>query len=150
MSMDLSLYATNFLQTPRTKHPTLEQLSPFYATLNPESISKTSQMVYSYPWGLRTLQGKLRLPGRMVKFKDEKDPERRLANNLAGVQNDTLKGDIVLSAVNGTKSFESYKQVMDSFGQYLLTDKQKKAGYGFGEEEILLCIGTCQGIGPFT
>ena len=143
MSMDLAMYATNFLQTPRTKHPTREQLSPFYATLKPEDFSQTSQTVYAYPWGIRTLQGLLRLPGRKVEFKDETDPVKRIANNLAGVPSDTLKGDMVLSGVNGVKTYESYKQIMDPYGRYIITDKQKKrdidivsvlASYKKGEE----------------
>ena len=126
MQMDMALYASNFLQTPRTKHPTLEQLSPYYATLKPEAISQTTVMVYQHPWGIRTLQGVLRLPVRMQAIKDEKDAGKRLQYSLNAVPNDTLKGDIVLGSLAGVRTFENYKQVTDMFGNYLLTDKQKK------------------------
>ena len=71
------------------------------------------------------------------------EPVKRIANNLAGVPSDTLKGDMVLSGVNGVKTYESYKQIMDPYGRYIITDKQKKrdidivsvlASYKKGEE----------------
>jgi thiol-disulfide isomerase/thioredoxin len=120
------MYATNFLQTPRSAHPSIEELSPYYSTVKTENIAKTTTLVYSYPWGIRTLRGVIGHEMRMAGAKYGKEQKDFIKQNISYVPNDTLKGDIVLSSMSGVKSFEAYKNLSDVFGEYIISDEQKK------------------------
>lgn len=54
MAWDLASYATNFLNTPRSAHPAVEEYSAFYATLNAQDFAKATADVYTMPYGFRT------------------------------------------------------------------------------------------------
>ena len=47
MALDLASYATNFLNTPRSAHPSVEEYSNFYSSLKAEDFAKTTNKVYN-------------------------------------------------------------------------------------------------------
>jgi hypothetical protein len=51
MKWDLASYATNFLNTPRSAHPAVEEYSPYYATLKTQDFAKNTTEIYANPWG---------------------------------------------------------------------------------------------------
>jgi hypothetical protein len=51
MAWDLASYATNFLNTPRSAHPAVEEYSSFYATLDAKNFAKNTAEIYANPLG---------------------------------------------------------------------------------------------------
>lgn len=125
MAWDLASYATNFINTPRSAHPALEEYSPYYATLKAEEFSHNTASIYAYPWGSRTLSGLISL-----NMKQKNSPYlpgvEGLKNTLAFIPNDTLKGDVLLDRIANIKSYNDYQDMNASFGKYVLTASQKK------------------------
>lgn len=125
MTWDLASYATNFLNTPRSAHPAVEEYSPFYATLDAKNFAKNTTEIYANPWGSRTLSGLMSLNMRQGGFKFLPGLEG-LKTNLNFVPNDTLKGDLVLDNAARYKTYADYKTLMDAYGKYVITPSQKK------------------------
>ncbi|MFN0291075.1 TlpA family protein disulfide reductase [Pedobacter helvus] len=125
MQLDLASYATNFLNTPRSAHPSTEEYSDFYSTLKANEISKTTKKVYNYPYGLRTLSALVSVNMRQDK-KQYKPGAEGLNTYISYIPNDTLKGDLVLENLVRYKDYDSYKAITDQFGKYLLTKAQKE------------------------
>jgi thiol-disulfide isomerase/thioredoxin len=125
MAWDLASYATNFLNTPRSAHPAVEEYSPFYATLDAKNFAQNTAEIYANPWGNRTLSGLMSLNMRQGGFKFAPGLEG-LKTNLSFVPNDTLKGDFVLENASRYKNYADYKTLMDAYGKYIITANQKK------------------------
>ncbi|QKJ32810.1 TlpA family protein disulfide reductase [Mucilaginibacter mali] len=125
MEMDLINYATNFLNTPRTAHPSVEEYSDFYGTIKSKEIARTTGMVYNYPWGQRVLTSLI-----MVNMRQDRQSfgagDSGLTNMLAYVPNDTLKGNIVLDNLGRYKSAEAYTATASKFDKYIITTSQKE------------------------
>ena len=125
MAWDLASYATNFINTPRSAHPAVEEYSDFYATLKTQDFAKNTSEVYANPWGNRTLSGLMSLNLRQGGYKFVGGLEG-LKTNFTFVPNDTLKGDLVLENAARYKTYADFKTLMDAFGKYVLTASQKK------------------------
>ncbi len=125
MKWDLASYATNFLNTPRSVHPSVEEFSPYYATLKAADFSNTAAELYSYPWGQRTLSGLMMVNVRQSGEKFAAGLEG-LKQDFSRVISDTLKGDILLSKSARIKSYGDFMANMDAYGQYILTENQKQ------------------------
>lgn len=125
MAWDLACYASNFLNTPRSAHPAVEEYSPFYATLDAKNFAKNTSEIYSNPWGNRTLSGLISLNMRQGGFKYLPGLEG-VKTNLSFIPNDTLKGDLILDNASRYKNYSDYKTLMDTYGKYVITKSQKK------------------------
>jgi len=147
MTWDLASYAANFLNTPRTAHPAVEEFSPFYATLHAQDFAKNTRDLYTMPYGLRTLNGLIN-----VNFRQQNLPFLRgvdgVKTTLNFVPNDTLKGEFVLDAAANYKTHTEFKALMDAFGQYVVTTKQKKRKLDI--ETPLLTLKTGEEAYPFS
>ena len=125
MAWDLAMYASNFLNTPRSAHPSVEEFSPYYATLKAQDFAENTSSIYAYPWGSRTLSGLVSVNMRQQNVKYLPGVEG-LKNTFAFIPNDTLKGDALLDRIAAVRSFNDYQDMNDAFGHYLLTASQKK------------------------
>lgn len=125
MEWDMAGYASNFLNTPRSAHPSVEEYSPFYATLKVQDFAKNASDVYSQPWGNRTVGGVLGVNKRQAGIKYTSGLQM-LKDDLAFLPNDTLKGDVVLETATRFKNFDDYKALIDAYGKYIITANQKK------------------------
>ncbi|MGY0035193.1 TlpA family protein disulfide reductase [Pedobacter sp. NJ-S-72] len=124
MNLDMASYATNFLNTPRSAHPSVEEYSPYYSMMKTIDFSKNTKQVYSYPWGQRVLSGLISVDMRKDGVKYKKGVEG-MKDFFAYLANDTLKGDMVLQTASGYKSFIDYQGLMAAYGKYVLTKEQK-------------------------
>lgn len=120
---ELMFYAMEMVCTPapRREYPTRDDYSPFYANLNTEHYTATTQLMKE-PWGNRTLTNLRRfvlLKRGEQGFYDTKDP-------LAGFLNDTIRGEIVLALANGLKSAVGYRDLYKHYGQYIVSGEQKE------------------------
>lgn len=125
MQLDLISYATNFINTPRSAHPSLDEYSDFYGTIKANEISKTTHKVYNYPYGLRTLTALISINMRQDK-KAYKPAAEGLALFASYVPNDTLKGDLVLENLARYKSYDDFKAITNQFGKYIVTKSQQE------------------------
>ncbi|WEK18988.1 MAG: TlpA disulfide reductase family protein [Candidatus Pedobacter colombiensis] len=132
MSVDLANYATAFLNTPRSAHPSVEEYSNYYSTLKAQDFAQTTAKVYSHPWGFRTLTSLVNINMRQQ--------GKAYKNGIEGVElvssyvpNDTLKGDVVLENAARYKSYSDYQGLMAAMGRYIITPSQKKQS-----EDIML------------
>lgn len=137
MKWDLAAIATNFLNTPRTVHPSVEEYSPFYETIKTADFSNSAAELYSIPFGQRTLSAVMQVNSRQSGRKIVSGVEG-IKNDLAFVLNDTLKGDILLERMRRVKSYNDYKEITNAFGQYILTDDQKQSELNLIEPMLAL------------
>lgn len=125
MNWDLANYATNFLNTPRSAHPSVEEYSNFYSSLKAEDFAKTADKVYNYPWGLRTLTAII-----SVNMRQQNKAYKRGVEGVdvftSFVPNDTLKGDIALDNAAGYKTINDYQALMAKYDKYIITKAQKE------------------------
>jgi thiol-disulfide isomerase/thioredoxin len=140
MNWDMAGYASNFLNTPRSAHPSVEEYSPFYATLKAQDFAKSTAGVYGQPWGSRTLSGVISVNRRQQNVKFTSGLEN-LNNDLNYLPNDTLKGDVVLDVASRYKSYEEYKTLMNTYGKYVITASQKKRNVDIASPLALLKAG---------
>jgi len=121
----LASCAAQFLNTPRSAHPDPEELSAYYGALDIADFSRSAAEVYRMPWGNRTLETLY----QTVRTRDNVPYSGSIADLDAQIQalaNDTLRGDAVLEYAGGQADFAAYRQAMDKYGQYVLTDAQKR------------------------
>lgn len=122
---DLAANATNYLNTPRTVHPQVEDYPKYYHTLSIGDFSKEASTVYSLPWGNRTLAAVSFVTGRISGTPFEKGLNG-LSNELQRLQNDTLKADAVLNYLSRQKSYPEYKEGADKYKTLFITPVQKQ------------------------
>ncbi|WP_052496636.1 TlpA family protein disulfide reductase, partial [Pedobacter lusitanus] len=124
LKLDMASYATNFLNTPRSAHPSVEEYSPYYSQMKATDFAENTRQVYSYPWGQRVLSALVSVDMRKdgVKYKSGLEGMKDFFSYLP---NDTLKGDMVLQTASGYKSFSDYQSLMAAYGKYVLTKEQK-------------------------
>ncbi|TKC60406.1 TlpA family protein disulfide reductase [Pedobacter hiemivivus] len=125
IQLDMVNYATNFLNTPRSAHPSVEEYSPYYARLKAQDLAKNTSLLYSYPWGSRVLSATISVNLRQQNIKYAPGLEG-LKSTLSFIPNDTLKGDAILETALRYKNYTDYKDLMDAYGKYILTAGQKK------------------------
>lgn len=125
MAFDMAFYAANFINTPRSAHPSLEEWSPYYSTLKAQDFSTNASTLYRNPWGKRMLSSLVMINLRQQNVKFE-GGLAGLKNSLVYLPNDTLKGDAVLDHAERYKSYNDYKELIDTYGKYVITKSQKK------------------------
>jgi len=116
--------AAQFLNTPRSAHPDPEELSAYYGTLDMADFSRSATEVYRMPWGNRTLEN-LYMALRMRDNVPYSGTIADLDTEIQTLANDTLRGDALLRYATKQADFAAYKEAMDKYGQYVLTDAQK-------------------------
>lgn len=125
INLDLANYASIYLNSPRSAHPAIEELSDYYTTLKAQNLAKTTAKIYKYPWGLRTLHGvisvNMRQDGRAYKRGVE-----GVDIFTSYVPNDTLKGDVALDNAANYKTITDYMTLMAAYGKYVITPTQVK------------------------
>lgn len=122
--LEMAMIAINFLQTPRSAHPSVEEYSSFYNSLKAADFTSSTRPLYQYPYGKRVL-------GQLPFFEVLRSGKELSAGDdmveIFGqyILNDTLKGDFVLDQAALAKGYDRYKELMDKYGSLILTDSQK-------------------------
>lgn len=125
IAWDMANYAANFLASPRSAHPKVEEFSPFYATLKAKDFAQNTSSVYRQPWGIRMLNNLISINMKQDGVKYPGGIEG-VTKTLDYIPNDTLKGDFALRSASDYKTFSQYKELMDLHGKYVITKSQKK------------------------
>lgn len=124
VTQDLNFLAVNFISTPREAHPEEDELIPYYSTLEPATLFKTTTDVYFHPFGQRTFSS-IVLRDVMNKNKKFEAGLNGLKNALSHIPNDTLKGDYALDYASNLSDYNQYITHKEVFSNYILTDHQK-------------------------
>lgn len=124
LKWNLAASATNFLNTPRSAHPALEEYSEYYGGLAMGQFSEYATEVYKMPWGNRTLNSVSSVVRRIQKTPNKAGLDG-LATDINLMQNDTLKGDVILTYLARQKDYASYKEAADLHSKYILTPAQQ-------------------------
>ncbi|WP_126246530.1 TlpA family protein disulfide reductase [Chitinophaga rhizosphaerae] len=123
--IDLLGYAFELLSTPRTAHPKPGDYPAILTNLDVAHFTQDTRLL-RYPNGIRmmrTLQG---LPARVS---SEGPGDYSIGARLKGIENDTLKGEVVIQQASGLKTFIGYNDLVNEYGKYILTaDQQRRAG----------------------
>ncbi|MDF2516544.1 MAG: TlpA family protein disulfide reductase [Sphingobacterium sp.] len=126
---DLAANATNFLNTPRSAHPAVEEYTDYYKTLTLASFARNAALVYQTPWANRTLNAISFVSRRTANIPPGKGITG-LQQDLDFLPNDTLKGDAILNYLARQKDYSSYKEAADKYQSYFMTASQKKRAIG--------------------
>jgi peroxiredoxin len=121
LNYELDFMALSFLCSPRAKHPTKEQWTPFYRTIDPKQ-RLSSELLLNYPKGVTLLN--LYLTFYILSNGDTQVSANDLALSL--IPAPVLKGEYIKQALNNLSSYEAYQSFIDKYGQYLITPSQQE------------------------
>ena len=119
---DVDYYAIRFLNTPRSCHPTNEDLSPWYWTImSPDKF--VTEDVLQHPLGLRVLDQYSNWGVRQSK------QEYSVERQVSFIPNARLKGEFILDFLNSYRNddYETYTEALAEYGKYLVTPSQKQS-----------------------
>ncbi|MBO9153635.1 TlpA family protein disulfide reductase [Chitinophaga sp. GCM10012297] len=128
--MDLLFCASELLSTPRSVHPSAADYTAYLKGINPSYFTADTRLL-RYPQGMRMMRTIQALPARM----GHGDPrDYSLEARLKGVENDTLKGEVVLQHAAGLKTYLGYTDMSKDYGKYILTRDQSIRAKAFETE----------------
>ncbi|MDR6784005.1 thiol-disulfide isomerase/thioredoxin [Pedobacter africanus] len=114
---DMDFYAVNFLRTPRSKHPQKSDRPAYYGTIV-EKNKFTDDDVLNTLYGTRYL-------GMYADF--AAGSPSTVEQRLAFLSTNRQKGEYILSnEARAMKSYDKYKTMVDTYGQYLQSPSQKR------------------------
>lgn len=129
---DVQFYASYFLQTPRTAHPSEKDLPAYYHTLTLENIAANADLL-SYPYGKILLST---VSSRAVYAEVQKLPQEqrrsamqtsnRLAILLDKVRDPQLRGELIADAAQSMEKYDDIVDFQKKYDKYLVTDQQKE------------------------
>ncbi len=123
----------HFLQMPRTVHPKFEEQPEVYKRLS-SGVHFTTAESMNYDFGQSAVQMYLMYLWS-VKASQGVKPDADFSTNLCidNIKNDTLKGWYFLNnQLLRTKAYDQvYRDKVEKFGKYLVTDTQKKKLHDF-------------------
>ncbi|NML21753.1 TlpA family protein disulfide reductase [Pseudoflavitalea sp. G-6-1-2] len=119
---DVQQSALHFLLTPKSAHPTPEELPAYYRDDARGKLLATTA-IYRLGEGQSILQDYSILPILLGKKPEEKAD--MLDWSLQLIPNDTLRGDIVIGNLQRANSFETVLDNTEKYGRYILTPEQK-------------------------
>lgn len=119
--VDVLSWALGFMTSPNSEHPTVNDYTAYYRQIRTADYTRDGYLL-SYPMGVR-LVTTLPMAEDIVAGRPlSSDLTARLAN----VQNDTLRGEVVIQSAGGLKTYLGYLDLINSYGKYLLTDDQQR------------------------
>jgi thiol-disulfide isomerase/thioredoxin len=130
ITYDLDYNFLSFLYSPRPQHPEAGDRIPFYATIvSPEKFATDD--VLQFPKGLSMMKIYLMF-NRIEKKAEMKASLSAIGFDFDYVANPQLKGEYLLSALQGIKSHSKYEEFTNAYGQYLVTPQQKQRAENIG------------------
>lgn len=120
IDLDIEHAALKFMYTPNSKHPTNDEIIPYYATIyQPNKFANTA--VLNSGDGVDLIRLYATYMYTMVKKPDaQKRPT--LPEILDFFGNDTIKGVFVENQLAGYRALETFNQEIDPVKKYLVTD----------------------------
>ncbi|MBS0027335.1 TlpA family protein disulfide reductase [Chitinophaga sp. 22321] len=118
--LDMLHCAAELLSTPRSAHPSENDYTPYFKNIHVPYFTTDTRLL-RYPYGIRMMRTLQMLPARMGNG-DVKDYS--IEARMKGIENDTLKGEIVVQQAASLKTYLGYVDLDKQYGKYLLTSDQ--------------------------
>lgn len=117
----LAHMVTNFFSTPRIAHPHADELPEQLFTITADKYAATDELM-NYPWGKTFLM--LLMQNELLRVR-EPGSVSGTAEELALIDNPTLKGEWALYRAKYLKDYAALNKFKNDFGQYIITPEQK-------------------------
>jgi len=123
VDVDLDYFPINFIFSPNTIHPTLDDLSDYYRTIISED-KLTDLSIMKHPRGLYYL-GSYAQYGVYINGKIG-DRSKYIDNAVQFIPNDTLKGCFLIDKLNAFRCYDDkYIRFINTYEKYFATDDLK-------------------------
>lgn len=119
--VDFLSTAMHFLHTPRTAHPHVDEYPDFYKNIDISSLTH-DDFLMRYPSGSSLLTALIYHNERVNGLAENPMP---LTDVLAMIKDNSLKGEYLLSKATNIKTYLGYKELIDPYEAFLVTDDQK-------------------------
>ena len=116
---DLIFYATSFIMLPRTAHPEGLDFPDFYKTIKLDELTSDADVLL-YPYMYRLLMGAAYIENRI------NDTQFSPMALIDAAKNEIVKGEMFLSVLTNVKDMETFENLMEKYGQYIITEDQQK------------------------
>ncbi|HTM99696.1 MAG TPA: TlpA disulfide reductase family protein [Pedobacter sp.] len=116
VNYDPAYFALTLLLYPTASKPNEENYTDYVKNFNADQFLKNEDL-YKFPYGANMIQN-------LVAFKN-KGLNYSFDQNILSIPNDKLKGEFALNYAGIAKSYTKYKETVDNYGKYFLTDDQK-------------------------
>nr|WP_197718679.1 TlpA disulfide reductase family protein [Pedobacter schmidteae] len=116
IAYDLGYYTLTLLLYPTASKPHEEDFTPYVKNFNADDFLQ-NEVLLQFPYGLNML-------GNLVSFKN-KNLGYDFDKNVLSIPNDQLKGDYALTYAGFAKSYNKYKEIVDTYGKYFTRADQK-------------------------
>ncbi|SMO38740.1 TlpA family protein disulfide reductase [Solitalea koreensis] len=126
VNYDLAHIALMFLNTPRLKHPTKEELNPYLKSFNADQFMQNEDL-YKFPYGSTMLE-------MLVNRKADAMGSNLLDDkNVMLIPNDVLKGEDALNRASKMKSYTNFMELSEKYSKYFITADQKTRAEAFAK-----------------
>ncbi|MCD7939743.1 MAG: TlpA family protein disulfide reductase [Bacteroides intestinalis] len=129
---DLMCDVLNFLNTPRSEHPTVKDFPAYLNAINLSEVTADPDIL-DFPYSIRLIDFVRRLSVKKLTEKASKeetvqirDTYESLRRDLPQIMNSTVKGEVILETARNIKTFEELTQLNNEFGKFLVTESQKE------------------------
>lgn len=116
VKFDTDFYAINFIKTPRSAHPTKEELLPYYGTIVAENYFKNDSI-------LTTLYGS-RFLGMYGEYAAQSFDSDSVIEHFS---TDVQKGVYLVGKTYSIKTYEKFTEFKNKYEKYMCTPSLKKA-----------------------
>lgn len=133
--IDFFMQAGELLSTPRSKHPAAKDYTPYLTSFDIKPLTTDTRLL-RYPFGVRVMRNMQAIDANLGRVKAD---YKNVNYMLRGLQNDTLKGEIIVAQCGGLKTYIGFTELEKEYGKYVLTSDQKAR---FKEYGITLAKGS--------
>jgi thiol-disulfide isomerase/thioredoxin len=119
--IDFFLYASELLNTPRSKHPKKEDYTAYLTSFDVKQFTGDTRLL-RYPYGVRVLRSMQAMDARLGRTEMNYNDLNAM---MAGIVNDTLKGEVVIAKDASLKTYIGHTDLEKEFGKYVLSADQK-------------------------
>ena len=119
VDFDFANLAIGYLYTPRSAHPSKEELSDYYIQFKSDPF--LSEDLLKFPYGDRFMTS-------LVYKKIDMSSKPTFQQQVEVIPADILKGQYVLARLSGARSYSDYQDMYNQYKQYfILKDQQERA-----------------------
>lgn len=115
-------YALHFRYSPKSKHPSAEEIIPFLNTIDQKYYLNENLLKLPFGDNFMTM---LITDAYINKKIDLSNPTSRLSNSLIFIPNDVIKGQYLVNQAKLFKSYDEYQKAVEPNKQYITLEDQE-------------------------
>jgi len=117
VDFDFAYFAIGYLYTPRSAHPSKEEMSDYYTRFHADQFLTADLL--KFPYGDR-------LMSNLVYQKVDLSTKPSFEQQVAAIPTDVIKGQYVLNRLASARSFTDYQDMYNTFARYFVLEDQKE------------------------